>query len=274
MKAIGEPEAAGMRLMLLRFGTPRGAESSMDASVGGSRVMGMLCIACFSASLASLGWANEKPVTSWLEISPSGACVLNQEAIRCDHVARRLRAMDVSPESRVVVIVDGAPYEAVAGTLDSLKENEIKFHIFPPALGTNPPKWAKRWIRLTVYGAINHPFAMAMISTENFRTWREKLVVLGPAEFTDVDRLTKERIAVGDCANPDKPPPNVFSEEEQLLLLFDHDGDSTQACLLPREQLSCEFLSGLVNQGTVNWVRADPQPIRAVAGEIGCEIAF
>jgi hypothetical protein len=235
----------------------------------------LLWIACLSVAFVSVGWAKEKSITGgWVRILPSGGCELNEKEIQCDRVVRQLRSMRLSPGFWVNVVVDGAPYEPVAALLDSLEKNGINnVHILPPFLGTTPSNSVKHWIKFVVEGVVNHPFPMVMITTERFKTWRERLIVLPASDFAIVDGLAKTRIGEGGCAASVKSIPRDLLENEHRLLLFEHDDDLTQSCWLPRTATSCEFLSAVMGLANVGWGPGDLQAIRSIAGEIGCDAA-
>lgn len=223
-------------------------------------------------AFAPVSWPKEEFVTGFIQIFPAGGCELNKEAIRCDRVALRLRAMHLSPGFSVLVAVDGAPYESVVAMLDSLKASGIDdVFVMPPFLGTNPSRSVNHWIRFVVEGAVNHPFPMVLIATERFRTWREHLVVLPASEFAIVDRLAKARIG-GDCATSVEAIPKNLLEREHRLLLFEHADDDTRSCLLPRAATSCEFLFRVIGLTNVAWGTGDLEAIRSVAREIGCNV--
>ena len=233
----------------------------------------LVWIACLWVIVSPIGWSKEKYVTGFIQVFPDGGCVLNQKAIQCDLVPPRLRAMHLSPGFSVLVAVDDAPYETVVTLLDSLRQNGIRdVFVMPPFQGTNPSKSIKHWIKFAVDGEINHPFQTAMISTERFKTWREKFILLPPSEFAIVDDLAKARIIKGDCVKSAADLPLDLAQREHRLLLFEHSDDRTQSCLLPRAATSCEFLSELTNLRDVRWGNEDFEAVRSVAGEIGCNV--
>ena len=230
----------------------------------------LLWVVCLSAAFLPLSWATEKPITGWLRILPNGGCELNKRVFRCDSVSLRLRSMHLSPEWPVDVTVDDAPYESVVAVLDALDKAGIEHFVFPPFLGTNPSRSVNHWIRLVVEGQVNHPFQMVMISTESFKTWRERLIVLPQPEFAIVDGLASARTGQADCLKSPVELPMDLRENEHRLLLFEHADELTQSCLLPRAATSCDFLSAVMSLTNVRWATGDLEAIRTVASEIGC----
>lgn len=181
--------------------------------------------------------------------------------------------MHLSPGFSVLVAVDDAPYETVVTLLESLHQNGIlDVIIMPPFQGTNPSKSVKHWIKFAVDGEINHPFQTAMISTERFKTWREKFILLPPSDFAIVDHLAKARIGNGDCVKSAADLPLDLAQKEHRLLLFEHSDDHTRSCLLPRAATSCEFLSEVRSLGDVRWGNEDLEAVRSVASEFGCNV--
>lgn len=224
--------------------------------------------------VARIGWASEeKYVTGFIQVLPDGGCVLNQKAIQCDRVAQRLQAMHLSPGFSVLVAVDDAPYETVETLLDSLRQHGIReVFVMPPFQGTKPSKSIKLWIKFAVDGEINHPFQTAMISTERFKTWREKFILLPPSEFAIVDDLAKSRIGKGDCVKSAADLPLDLAQKEHRLRLLEHSDGRTQSCLLPRASTSCEFLEAVRSLADVRWNKENLEVVRSVAGEIGCNV--
>jgi len=233
----------------------------------------ILWMGCLCGAFMPIAFAKQKLVTAFIQIFPDGSCQINQKSIACDCVPRRLRAMHLSPGFAVLVAVDGAPYEPVAALLDALERNGIKdVNLMPAFLRTTPSESVNHWIRFVVEGLVNHPFAMVMISTERFTTWRETLIVLSPPEFDVVDDLATDRIRQADClASPVDLPMNL-RENEHRLLLFEHANGSTRSCLLPRAATSCEFLTEVIGFTSVAWSTGDLQAISSVADEIGCNV--
>jgi hypothetical protein len=233
----------------------------------------LVWMACLWLIVAPSGWAKGKYTTGFIQVLPDAGCVLDQKAIRCDRVPSRLRAMHLSPGFSVLVAVDDAPYETVVTLLDSLRQNGIRdIVVMPPFQGTIPSKSIKHWIKFAVEGEINHPFQTAMISTERFKTWREKFILLPPSDFTIVDDLAKARIEKGDCVKNVSDLSLDLRQKEHRLLLFEHSDDGTRSCLLPRAATSCEFLSEVSSLRDVRWGNEDLDAVRSVAGEIGCNV--
>ena len=228
---------------------------------------------CFCIACASVGLASTQEVPGFVQISASGDCYIDQKAIHCDRVPRRLRAMHLSRETQITLVVDDAPYEPVAAMLDSLKGIGFKNVSFMPSfLGTNPSSSVTHWIKLVVEGVVNHPFAMAMISTEKFKTWRETLIVLPPEDFTPVDESAKAEVIKADCLQTPAAVPMNLRGKEQRLWLFRHADGLTQSCLLPSAATSCDFLLAVMGQANIHWGLGDLEAIRPVASEIGCKV--
>lgn len=193
----------------------------------------------------------------------------NKTPVRCDLLAHRFRATHVSSDAWISIYIDNAKYETVVKTLDSLaKSGFTNVDVFPPLNGTNLSSTVKRWIRLSVWGLPNHPFAMLLISTERFKTWREQLLVLSPLRYEVVERFTLARMAQPDCKSIRDSLPTPLSEYG--ILISEHNEDLNQSCVIPTAE-SCEYLSALMNQSDMHWTQAEIQPMNAVRKELPCE---
>ena len=233
----------------------------------------LVWLACLWVAVAPIGWAKEKFVAGFIQIFPDGGCQLNQKAILCDRVPLRLRAMHLSPGISVLVAVDDAPHESVVALLDSLQKSGIHdVFILPPFLGTNPSESLKHWIKLLPEGVPNHTLSWkVMISTESFRHWGETLIVLPESDFAVVDGLATARIAQGNCAAKFQDVPMDLRRSENRLWLFEHGDGSTQSCLFPRTDTSCDFLSAVMRLSNVHWGTGDLDEIRKVVAAVGCK---
>ena len=232
----------------------------------------LVCVACLWVAVAPMGWAKEKYVTGIIQVSPDGDCELNQKPIQCNRVPRRLRAMHLSPGFSIDIYVDGAPYESVMALLDSLQKGG--FHdvsTMAPFLGTNPSESLKHWIKLLPEGIPNHTLSWkVIISTESFRHWGETLIVLPEADFAVVDSLATARIAQGNCTAKFQDIPMDLRRNENRLWLFEHGDGSTESCLFPRTDTSCDFLSAVLRLSNVHWGTGDLEAIRNVVAAVGC----
>lgn len=197
-------------------------------------------------------------------------CVIDSKTtVRCDQLADRFRSHHVRSEAWIVLFIDNAKYETVAATRDSLVNNGFTHvTVTPPINGTNPPGATKRWIRLSVWGLPNHSFAMLLISTERFKTWREQLLALSPLRYEMVDRFTLARMAQPDCKSIRDSLPTPLAEYG--ILISEHNEDLSRSCVIPTAA-SCEYLSALMNQSDMHWTKAEIQPMSAVRKELPCE---
>jgi hypothetical protein len=187
----------------------------------------------------------------------------------CEHLVNHLRSMHVLSGPNVMLVVDEAPYETVASTLDSLSANGYTdVFVAPPAAGTNPSSLVTHWIRFLIIGDINHPFPIITISTDRFRTWNrgEFLIVLPQDEYDVVRSFTDERFDRSDCLTDE----GQMNRSEHTVRLVEHEGNVTRACLLPRAAVSCDFLAAITDLSPVKWTAADLKYVRNFAGEIGC----
>ena len=226
---------------------------------------------CLWVAVAPIGWAEEKYVTGFVQVFPDGGCELNQTPIICNRVPLRLRAMHLSPGFSIGFAVDGARYKTVVALLDSLQKSGLHdVFVMPPSLGTNPSESLKHWIKLVPEGLQNHIFWKVMISTENFRHWGETLIVLPESDFAVVDSLATSSIAQRNCAAKIQDVPMALRGSEHRLWLFEHGDGSTQSCLFPRADTSCDFLSAVMRLPNVHWGTGDLEAIRKVEAEIGC----
>jgi len=193
----------------------------------------------------------------------------NKTAVRCDQLAHRFRAVHVRSDAWISLFIDNAKYETVVKTLDLLrKAGFTDVNVFPPLNGTNLSSTVKRWIRLRVEGLQNHIFAMLLISTERFETWREELLVVSDSRYEVIDRFTQARMAQPDCKSFEDF--RAGPRGDNTISISTHNEGQTQACVLPTAE-SCDFLSELLNLSDVNWTEAEIQPVKHVRGELGCE---
>jgi hypothetical protein len=214
--------------------------------------------------------ASDAVNTYSVEFMPNDNCVIDgKTAVRCDHLADRLRSVHVRTEAWINLLIDNAKYETVVATLDSLgKSGFTDVDVMPPINGTNLSSTVKRWLRLRVVGIPNHPFAMLLISTEQFKTWREELLVLSPGRYELIERFIESRVAQPDCKDfkefrHEPPYDNVISISER-------HNDGGRSCVIPRAE-SCKFLSDLLALSDMFWTEAEMQPVRHVRGELTCE---
>jgi len=188
-------------------------------------------------------------------------------AVRCDRLADRFRAAHVRSDAWISLFIDNAKYETVVKTLDLLRKTGFtNVDVFPPLNGTNLSSTVKRWIRLRVEGVPNHPFAMLLISTERFETWREERLVVSESRYEMIERFTQARMAQPDCKSFKDFRPGG---DNTISISTNHE-DQDQACVLLTAE-SCDFLSELINLSEVNWTEAEIQPVKHVRGELSCK---
>jgi hypothetical protein len=197
-------------------------------------------------------------------------CVIdNKTTVRCDHLADRLRVAHVRSDAWISLFIDNAKYETVVKTLNSLRKAGFTgVDVFPPINGTNLSSTVTRWIRLRVEGVPNHPFAMLLISTERFETWREELLVLSATRYDVIDRFTQARMAQPDCKSFEDF--RAVPRGDNTISISAHEEDRSQACVIPTAE-SCDFLSELLNLSEVNLAEAEIQPVKHVKGELSCK---
>jgi hypothetical protein len=192
-----------------------------------------------------------------------------QTPVRCDQLAHRFRAVHMKSDAWISLFIDNAKYETVVKTLDMFrKAGFTNVDVFPPMMGTNLSSKVKRWIRIRVEGIVNHPFAMLLITTEHFRTWREEVLVLSPERYEVIDYFIQTRMLQSDCKDMGKfrlepPYSNTIS-------LTERSADRSQTCVIPPDE-SCQSLSELLGLSDVNWTDAEKQPVTHVRAELNCK---
>lgn len=200
-----------------------------------------------------------------IELRENDSCVIDgKTTVRCDQLSVRLQALHVRTDAWISLFIDNAMYETVASTLDSLvKRGFTVVTVTPPVGGTNPSSTVKHWIRLRVEGPSNHPFAMLLITTQTFKTWREELLVLSSLRYELIDRVAQTRMAQPDCKSRFEVP------FDNALSITDHTEDSTRGCVVPKAE-SCNFLSELMKLPSMNWTRTEIPAIKHVRDELRC----
>jgi hypothetical protein len=215
--------------------------------------------------------ANDHVNTHSIELTSSDNCIIDDKTtVRCDQLADRLRSVHARSDAWINLLIDNAKYETVVATLDSLgKKGFTDVDVMPPINGTNPSSTVKQWIRLRVEGQSNHPFAMVLISTERFKTWREELLVISTSRYDVIDRFARSRMVQPDCKGFGEfriEPPY----DNNTISISEHTGDINRGCVLPRAE-SCAFLSGLMGLPDMNWSEAEIQPLKHVRAELACK---
>jgi len=189
--------------------------------------------------------------------------------VRCDQLPHRFRAAHVRSDAWICLYIDNAKYETVVKTLDLFREAGFtNVCVFPPFNGTNLSGKVKRWIRLQVAGLQNHIFAMLLISTERFETWREEVLVVSESRYDVIDRFTQARMAQPDCISA--KDFRMGPRGDNTIAISTHREHNGQACVLPTAG-SCDFLSGLINLSEVNWTEAAIQSVKHVRNELSCK---
>jgi hypothetical protein len=230
------------------------------------RISFLFSLALLAAQVSS---ANDAVNANSIELLPNDKCVIdNKTAVSCDHLADRLRTIHVRSDAWINLLIDNAKYETVVATLDSLGKNGFtNLDVRPPIDGTNPSGTIKRWIRLRVEGPSNHPFAMVLISTKRFQTWREEMIVLSPVRYEVIDRFTQSRMSQPDCKSfKEFRPGRLF---DNMISISVYNEGRIRSCAMPKAE-SCNFLSELVDIPDVNWTEAEIQPVKHVKGELRC----
>ena len=190
-------------------------------------------------------------------------------SVRCDQLPHRFRAAHMSSDAGISLFIDNAKYETIVKTLDLLrKAGFTDVGVFPPLNGTNLSSKVKRWIRLQVAGLQNHIFAMLLISTERFETWREEVLVVSESRYDVIDRFTQARMAQPDCIS--FKDFRMGPRGDNAIAISTHREGQSQACVLPTAE-SCNFLSELLNLSDLNLTEAEMQPVKHVKAELACE---
>jgi hypothetical protein len=214
--------------------------------------------------------ANDAVNTNSVEFLPNDNCVIDSKTtVRCDHLADRLRSVHARSDAWINLLIDNGKYETVVTTLDSLGKNGFtNVDVMPPIGGTNPSGTIKRWIRLRVEGPSNHPFAMLLISTKRFQTWREELLVLSPVRYEVIDRFTQSTMSQPDCKSFDEFPPEP--PYDNMISISERNEDRSRSCVMLKAE-SCDFLSELMYLPDMNWTEAEIRPVKHVRGELRCK---
>ena len=215
--------------------------------------------------------ANDAVNANSVEFLPNDHCAIDgKTTVRCDHLADRLRSVHVRGDAWISLLIDNAKYETVIATLDSLsKSGFTNVDVMPPIGGTNPSSTIKRWIRLRVEGPSNHPFAMLLISTKRFKTWREELLVLSSVRYEVIERFMQSRMRQPDCKSFDEF--RVEAPYDNMISISERNEDRTRSCVMPNAE-SCDFLSELMYLPDMNWTEVEIQPVKHVRRELRCKI--
>jgi hypothetical protein len=191
-----------------------------------------------------------------------------RNVVACDHLARRLRARYGTRGVELTLFIDNARYETVTATLNALtKEGFTDVHVFS-IMGTNPSSTVAHWIRLSVASEPNHPFAMALISTEQFTTWREELIVLPKPRYDVVSEFSKVRMSQPPCIPIKEFRPTPPYDIGIAVTL--HDENLNEACVMPVAD-SCAFLADLMVLPATDWAESDLRTIGHVRAELACK---
>jgi hypothetical protein len=205
-------------------------------------------------------------------IQADDSCRVDNEktAVRCEQLPPRFRAAHMSGDAWISLFIDNAKYETVVETLDLFRKTGFtNVSVFPPINGTNLSSKVKRWIRLQVAGLQNHIFAMLLISTERFETWREEVLVVSDSRYDVIDRFTQARMAQPDCIS--FKDFRMGPRDDNTIAISTYREHKGQACVLPTAG-SCDFLSGLLSLPDVNWTEAEIQSVKDVRNELSCKV--
>jgi hypothetical protein len=190
-------------------------------------------------------------------------------AVRCDQLPHRFRAAHLRSDAWICLYIDNAKYETVVKTLELFrKAGFTNVGVFPPINGTNLSSKVKRWIRLQVAGLQNHIFAMLLISTERFETWREEVLVVSESRYDVIDRFTQTRMAQPNCIS--LKDFRVGPRNNNTIAISTYREHKGQACVLPTAG-SCDFLSGLLSLSDVNWTETEIHAVKDVRNELSCK---
>jgi hypothetical protein len=228
-------------------------------------------ILIMALAAGQLCFANDAVNIHAVFLQADGNCRVdnNKKLISCDRVAQSFRADHMKSDSWISLFIDNAKYETVVKMLDLFRQAEFtNVDVSPPIMGTNLSSDVTRWIRIRVEGLPNHPFAMLLITTEQFKTWREEVLVLSPTRYETIDRFIQTRMLQPDCEDirhfrPEPPYSNRIA-------LTERNADRSHACVIPPGE-SCNSLSQLLDLPDVNWTDTDRQPIKHVWAELNCK---
>ena len=134
---------------------------------------------------------------------------------------------------------------------------------FPPLFGQIPP--VSHWIKYLNIGERNYTYPVVYISSKRFKTsWPEFLIVLDPARYDIVAKVTQSRLARTDCSMgmPMPPPPHTVEISER-------DDSRTQQCVIP-QAAACEYFSAVTKLAGMNWTPAELRPIHQFVVSVDC----
>jgi hypothetical protein len=225
----------------------------------------LILIVCVPGVLSQTASARAQ---AFARVSANGQCSIDDKiVVRCGQLGERLNSMHVDTgHHNIVLWIEGAPYDAVETAIDSLNAKGYEDVVAVSDVGTVPSPAVTHWIKLLVFGNVNHPSPMITISPHFLRTFSigEFWLTLPQAHYDLVESVTKERMARGDCVKD----PKQFNWDEHAVRMVEQENQVTRSCILPSPATSCDFLSSIVTLSQVNWSETDLEHIRMFADEI------